>query len=198
MPAMGALPEESIRYFERRKKFTRTYETPLERMALVCILASIWGLRIGFETIGALHLASVAFSIGAIPAFVWALKVGRENVEYLSGLTGPNRRIATYACTAACAVGMMTTNAALFANRYIATSDERSYCASVVRTGRVVGPKVWGWDADIKLPDNRTHYMMVTQDAYISLTSSPFINVTVKKGALGFDNIIGISRPQCA
>lgn len=193
---MTRLSEESLRYFEKRKAFSRQYETPFERILMVGALASIWSLHVGFETIGALTLAAVAFSILFFPAFVWAFRVARKNVKYVSGLMGPNKRVFNFAFTVATSLGILGANIGMIANRYVVAEIQEVLSARVTYTGRVVGPKVWGWDAELEFPDRRTHYMMVSRESYDFFRHTQVVDVTVKRGLLGFDNIIGVkARP---
>lgn len=185
-------------YLENRKAFWRRYEAPFERMAFVGSAISIWGLRVGFETVGALSLASVAFAVGAIPACVWAFRMARANVQFIGGLMGPKKRIVRYSFTVALAVGMLSSNVALLSNRYIAFGSEFVLSATVLRTGQVVGPKLWGWDTEFQLSDGRTHYMMVSREDYDSFRCGSSIEVKLKNGLLGFPHIVGVRRGPCA
>ena len=169
----------------------------LERRFLVVtmigLLAAGVAVILGVSTIDGFKLIAVCSMIGGVAGvgfWLWLWRTYRPVAPQI--VQGP-KRFAMLATTVGFCSAAAIAAAALVLNRQIHIGPIRAVEATVLYVGRVVGPKVYGWDA--RFAFEGSSYQMISAEHARVASSAQLVRLELQKGALGYEYIVAV-RPK--
>jgi hypothetical protein len=181
-PGTGPIPGVyPFRHFEDRF---------LPYFIAACVLA-ILAIRYAVITIAGIRLVAICFAISAIVgACIWFAMRKHFNTVMPRIVQGP-KRIASLSILIMFCVGSFLSAGTLVANRHIPSGSVRYVDATVLGASKVVGPRVWGWDADLSF-EGTSHYQMISAEEYFEARQAKTVRIGLQKGLLGYEYIVSL------
>jgi len=154
----------------------------------------IFSVKYSLMTLNWWVLAFVAAVLSGIVFIITFLSIYRKYSNKLHNIVGGKNRLLKYSLNVAFCAFCLIYFSAITTNRYFAPDKIRHVNANINNANKVVGPKLYGWDANIVI-DGESFYQMVTSEHYSILSSNNNVILGLREGLWGLSFIISV-QPQ--
>lgn len=104
--------------------------------------------------------------------------------EYLPRIINGKKRLLKYSTSISLIIVTLSYAVIVISNIHFPSNTVFYKEAKVISASRVLGPKLFGWDAHIEI-EGSEHYQMVSYDSYTKLCTSEVVTLKIRKGLWG-------------